>query len=468
LTILTDVLVIGAGPGGYVAAIRAGQLGKKVVLVEKDKLGGVCLNYGCIPSKALINFSKLVKNAKRASSIGLSIDKMEIDISKVQTWKNSIVNTLANGIAGLCKSNKVEVIYGKASFISSNQVEVRGKSTEEIVEAKSIIIATGSLPIELPGFKIDGKKIISSTEALDLDSIPMRLLIIGGGVIGLEIGMMYANLGTHLIVVEIMDQILPGLDPELVNIVSRNLQKVGAEVYVKSQAKNWVAAESGVRVAIESSGREMEISADYVLESVGRRPNTEGLGLEKIGIETNQRGFIKVNKKMQTNVPNVYAIGDVLGGPFLAHKASKEGIVAAEAIAGLPSENDFVTIPSAIFTDPEIGIAGLSETEAKSRGYEVQIGKFPFAASARALSTNEGEGFVKVMADKASGLILGVEIVGPQASDLISEATLALEMGATLEDVSLTVHPHPTLPESFMESAENALGHAIHIPNRRS
>lgn len=465
-----DVAIIGSGPGGYVAAIRLGQLGKKVVLIEKEKIGGVCLNVGCIPSKALISAGKLVKDAKNASKIGINA-QVSVDIRKLQEWKQSIVTRLTTGVSLLCKSYKVEVIYGTARFLSNTALEIEreGGKGKIIVQSNHTIIATGSSPVELPNLKFDGKRIISSTEALALTEVPRRMLLVGGGVIGLEIGMAYSNLfGTELTIVELMDQLLPGTDIELVNIVSRNLEKSGAKIYLKSKFKSAsINISNKVKAVFETSdGAEQSTEVDYVLIGVGRRPNSRGLDLEKAGVESNENGFVKVDKQMRTNVPNIFAIGDVSGGPLLAHKASREGIVAAEVISGLNSSADFQAMPSAIFTDPEIAIVGLSPNEAKSRGVELSIGKFPFSANGRALALTESDGFTKIIADKSSGVVLGVGIVGPESSNLISEATLAIEMGSSLEDIGLTVHPHPTLPEALMEAAENALGKAIHIQNK--
>jgi dihydrolipoyl dehydrogenase len=464
-----DAVVIGSGPGGYVAAIRLGQLRKKVVLIERDRIGGVCLNVGCIPSKALITASKLVKSAKNADKMGISA-QISVNLSKLQEWKQGVVNRLTSGVSTLCKANKVEIIMGSAKFLSQNELRVEKADGKTVrLGFKDAIIATGSSASDLPNVKFDGKRIISSTEALELRQIPRRMLLIGGGVIGLEIGMAYANLfGTELTIIEIMDQLLPGTDIELVNYVTRNLEKLSATIYLKAKVKSTSATEAGtVRVSFATAeGKDLAAEADCVLLGIGRRANTSNLGLDAIGVQLNERGFIVVDKQMRTSVPNIYAIGDVVGGPLLAHKASKEGIVAAEVISGQKSSADFAAMPSAIFTDPEIAIVGLSPSEARSQGFEISIGKFPFLASGRALTSGETDGFVKVVADKNSGLVLGIEIVGHESSDLISEGALAIEMGATVEDIGLTVHPHPTLPESLMEAAENVLGKAIHIQNR--
>jgi dihydrolipoamide dehydrogenase len=455
-----EAAVLGSGPGGYVAAIRLGQLGKETVLIEKEKLGGVCLNIGCIPSKALIRVAKLKQRVEAAKQIGLEVTGVNVDFAKVQAWKQGVVDRLVSGIDYLLKGNNVKLVKGTGKFIAANQLEVKSTTGTEIIEAKDIIIATGSRYFDLPTFKFNGTNIISSTEALSLQQIPKKLAIIGGGVTGLEMGTMYAQLGTKVTIIEMLDQLLPGTDIDLVRVVERSLRKLGIEYHVKSKAKEF---RDGKIYATLEEGKEGAFDADMVLVTVGRRPNSDEIGLEKVGVQTDSHGFIQVNKKMQTNLPGVYAIGDVVGPPMLAHKASKEGIVAAEVIAGMSSEADFHAIPGVIFTDPEIATVGLTESQAKEKGYDPIVGKFPFTALGRALLAGETEGFAKIVADKSSDLVLGVHIVGSEASDLISEAALAIEMGATLEDIGLTVHPHPTLPESVMEAAEAAKGKAIHI-----
>jgi len=455
-----EAAVLGSGPGGYVAAIRLGQLGKETILIEKEKLGGVCLNIGCIPSKALIRVAKLKQRVEAAKQIGLEVTGVNVDFAKVQAWKQGVVDRLVSGIDYLLKGNNVKVVKGTGKFIEAHQLEVKSPSGTEIIEAKDIIIATGSRYFDLPAFKFNGTSIISSTEALSLQQVPKKLAIIGGGVSGLEMGTMYAQLGSKVTVIEMLDQLLPGTDIELVRVVERSLRRLGIEYHVKSKANEY---RDGKVYATLEDGKEGAFDADKVLVTVGRRPNSDEIGLEKAGVQTDSHGFIQVNKKMQTNLPGVYAIGDVVGPPMLAHKASKEGIVAAEVIAGMNSEADFHAIPGVVFTDPEIATVGLTESQAKEKGYDPIIGKFPFTALGRALLAGETEGFTKIVADKSSNLVLGVHIVGAEASDLISEAALAIEMGATLEDIGFTVHPHPTLPESVMEAAEAAKGKAIHI-----
>ncbi len=460
MTQKTEVVVLGGGPGGYVAAIRLGQLGKETTLIEKDQLGGVCLNVGCIPSKALIRVAKLKKRLEAAQQIGLEVSGLKIDFAKVQAWKQSVVDKLTSGVDYLCKGNNVKVVKGVGTFKGPKELEVKTATGTEPLETKDVVIATGSRPFELPSFKFDGAHIISSTEALALQEIPKNFVVIGGGVTGLEVGTMYAQLGSKVTIIEMLEQLLPGTDIDLVRIVERSLRNLGVDYHVKSKAKEF----RGGKVYAElEDGKESSFDADKVLVTVGRRPNSDQIGLGATGVKTDAQGYIQVNKKMQTNVPGIYAIGDVVGPPMLAHKASKEGVVAAEAIAGMNSEADFRAIAGVVFTDPEIATVGLTEAQAKEKGYNPIVGRFPFTALGRALLAGETEGFVKIVADKSSDVVLGVHIVGAEASDIISEAALAIEMGATLEDIGFTIHPHPTLPESIMEASEAAKGKAIHI-----
>lgn len=465
--IKVDNIVIGAGPGGYVAAIKLGQLGKDVLVIEKEFLGGVCLNVGCIPSKALINASSMMDKVHVAQEMGFSVNLGEnlIDMDKLQTWKDKVVKKLTGGIGTLFKANKVKHIYGNAVFKDKNHIEVTSSEGVKTVEFNNCIIATGSSAIEIPGFKFDEKKILSSTGALALNKVPKHLVVIGGGYIGLEIGTYLLKLGAKMTVVEATPNLLPTMDQELVGLVGRKLKKRGADILLETKAKEAVVEGENVKVTvIDKEGKEKSLDADYVMVTVGRRPNSKGLGLEEIGVEI-ERGFIKVNKKQQTNVPNIYAIGDVVGGFMLAHKASKEGIVAAEVIAGHKSEMDFYAMPAVVFTDPEIASVGMTEKEANDKGHKTKVGKFPFAALGKALASGESEGFVKIIMDAENESLLGLHIVGYDASSLISEGALAIEMGATIEDIALTIHPHPTLPEGIMEAAEAAMGKAIHITN---
>jgi dihydrolipoamide dehydrogenase len=460
-----DVLVIGAGPGGYVAAIRAAQLGKSVMLVEKEAVGGVCLNRGCIPSKALISAAHKYESAKDSEHIGISAEGVKVDFAKVQEWKNGIITKMTGdrGIGALLKKNKVQVFIGEALFINDHEARLFNDNETLRYKFEHCIIATGSRPIELKPFPF-GKRILSSTEALNLSAIPLSMIVIGGGYIGIELGQTFAKFGTKVTVLEGSDTVLPGFEKEMSQLVARNLKNAGVEVFTEALAQSCEQSESGATVKFTVKGEEKEVSADYVLVTVGRRPNTDGeLGLDLINIEMGERGLIKVNDKCQTSIPHIFAIGDIVAGPALAHKASYEGKVAAEVIGGLSSVIDYKAIPAVVFSDPEIASVGLSETEAKKAGYEVKVGKFPYVANGRALSVDSAEGFVKIVANQADGIVLGAQIVGYEASNLIAELGLAIEMGANIEDIALTIHAHPTLGEMVMEAADVALGHPIHI-----
>jgi dihydrolipoamide dehydrogenase len=466
-TIRTEALVIGAGPGGYVAGIRLGQLKKKAIVVEKDKPGGICLNVGCIPSKALINASKYFDKIKNhGAEMGLLADNVRVDMGKMQSWKGEVVTKLTGGVKTLLKANGCDYRTGTAKLVAKNAVEVTdaaGAVTR--IEADNIIIATGSRPIEIPGFKFDGKRIVDSTGALDFSSVPEKFIVVGGGYIGLEIGTLYAKLGSKVTVVEALPTILAGNDPEIIQVVARKLKKLGVDVMTGAKAKSWTETGGKAAVTVEAEGRDVTLEADKVLIAVGRRPNSEGLGLEALGVKI-EKGFIPVDKKLRTNVPGIYAIGDVAGQPMLAHKASKEAEVAAEVIAGHRAEFDVRCIPAVIFTDPEVSSAGITADEAEKRGRKVKVGKFPFVALGRAIANADTDGFVKVVIDAQSKEVLGIHVVGNGASDVIAEAALAIEMGALADDLSLTIHAHPTLPEAIMEAAKASLGEAIHIQNR--
>jgi len=461
-----DVIVIGAGPGGYVAAIRLGQLGKKVMLVEKHKLGGECLNYGCIPSKALINASKLLDKAKHASQMGLQFDNVSVDFKKLQQWKQIVVDKLVSGIGFLLKANSVELVYGEAKLLSKKQIEVKGEKFE-VLEGDNLVIATGSYPLSIPNFPIDGKAVISSKEALELENPPKRLLVIGGGVIGLEIGTMFAKFGSNVAIVEVTPSLLPGTDRDIVAVVQRGVEKLGIKVYLNALCEGFNKTSDGLKVSIKAEQGIVNEVADKILVAVGRKANISGLNLEGIGVHLDQKGFVKVGERMMSSVEGIYAIGDITGPPYLAHRASKQGVVVAEVIGGLASAYDPQALPSTVFSDPELASVGLNEEEAKKRGFDAVSARFPFAALGRALVAMETEGFVKIVMDKSNKQVLGVQIVGPNASDLISECALAIEMGATAEDIALTIHPHPTLPESIMEVAEAILGKAIHVVNKK-
>jgi dihydrolipoamide dehydrogenase len=463
--IRVEALVIGAGPGGYVAGIRLGQLKKKALVVERDKPGGICLNVGCIPSKALINAAKTFDKVRHGADIGILADNLRVDMAKMQTWKSEVVTKLTGGVRSLLKANGCDYRTGTARFVSRNTVELVEKTGKIIIEAEHIVIATGSRPIEIPGFEFDGNRIVDSTGALDFSAVPERFVVIGGGYIGIEIGTLYAKLGSKVTVIEALPGILAGNDPEIVQLVARKLKKLGVEVLTGAKAKSWAEKDGRAVVTVEVDGKEATVEADKVLVAVGRRPNSEGLGLEEIGVKI-ERGFVPVDRQLRTNVPGVYAIGDVAGQPMLAHKASHEAEVVAEVIAGHQAAMDVRCIPAVIFSDPEVATAGLTADEATKRGSTVKIGKFPFAALGRAIANADTDGFVKVVIDAGSKEVLGIQVVGNGAPDIIAEAALAIEMGAVADDLSLTIHAHPTLPEAIMEAAKASLGEAIHIQNR--
>ena len=457
-----DVVVIGGGPGGYVCGIRAAQLGLKTVVIEADRLGGECVNYGCIPSKSLITVSKLVDKVKEAEKYGLRASGVSVDFAQMQKWKSEVVSRLVGGIELLLKGYHATVIMGEAEVIAKDRVAVDTAHGRQEVVCKNLVIATGTRSSSLPGLEFDGDLVIGSKEGLELKGAPKRLLVVGGGAIGLEFASMFQRLGSAITVVEIMDQLMPGSDPEVVRVVHRKLEARGAKVYLKSKVLRINKNGSEAEAEVETPEGKVTVVVDKVLVSVGRKPRTERLNLQAIGVRTDSRGYIVTDNRMQTNVPGVYAIGDVRGPPLLAHKASKEGVVAAECIAGLPSAADWKVIPDTVFCDPEVASVGLTEAKAKEAGYKVKRSRFQFAALGRALAAGEPEGFVKIVSDEQNGLVLGVQIVGPEASDLISEVALAIEMGATVEDVALTIHPHPTLPEAIMEASELAAGRPIH------
>lgn len=457
-----DVVVIGGGPGGYVCAIRAAQLGLKTILIERDRLGGICLISGCIPSKALISVTKLYEKAKEGLTFGIIADGIRIDLPALQEWKAGVVSTLETGVATLCRSNKVQVIEGTAEVIDSKRVKVMTSSGTDEVMTKNLVIATGSRAISLPGLEFDGNLILSSTEALALEKLPESMLVIGGGYIGLELASVYQKLGSKITIVEVTEQLLPGTEPDLVRFPYRNLEKRGAQILLKSKVLSIDKSGGKVKARVSTPNGEIVVEASVALVSVGRAPLTAEMNLPGIGVKTDAKGYIVTDQRMKTSVEGVYAVGDVRGQPLLAHKAMKEGVVAAEVIAGLPSAADWKSVPWAIFTDPEIAGVGLTEKAAVEAGIQVKRSRVSFAALGRALAAGEAEGFVRIVSDAKTGLVLGVQIVGPEASNLISEAALAIEMGATVEDIALTIHPHPTLPEALMEAAEAAAGRPIH------
>jgi dihydrolipoamide dehydrogenase len=460
---IRKVVVIGAGPAGYVCAIRLAQLGQQVVVVEKEALGGTCLNVGCIPSKAMIAAGSLMDKVSHAHSMGITVEGVELDPVKLVEWKNVIVGRLTGGVGSLLKKHGCEVMMGQARLVDKNTVEVKSKKGTERVTCDDIVIATGSIPIEIPGFAFDEDSVWSSTGALSPATIPKHLVVIGGGYIGLEMGMMYNHLGSKVTVLEATGGALPGQDLDCVKVIERSLKKSKVKLLVNTFAKKWAKSGDGLVVTIEKNGKQEEIACDQILSTVGRRPYTEGLGLENVGLSTNERGFIEIDKQMRTSVPNISCVGDIAGQPMLAHKGSKEGLVAAAVIAGQPEEYDVRCVPAVIFTSPQMASVGMTEDQAKEAGHEPITGSFPFKASGRAMTLQETDGMVKVVSDAKSDLILGVHMVGPEVTELIAEAALAIEMGATSEDLARTIHAHPTLPEALMEAAEAVHNMAVHI-----
>ena len=462
-----DAIVIGGGPAGYTAAIRLGQLGVRTLVVERENVGGVCLNWGCIPSKALISAAALVEKIRHAGTMGIRAGEPEIDFAATQQWKAGIVQRLTGSVATLIRNAGSDIAEGSARLAGPNAVEITSAdgSTRTVPARRAVVIATGARVATLPGFEPDGARILTAREAVDLAQVPASLAIIGGGVIGMELGMMYQKLGTRVTVVEVADQLLPGIDPDLVRIVEKRFRARGGEVMTGARATGWHPRGDGVALAVRHAGAEKTVEADRVLVSVGFRPNAAGLGLEETGVRVDDGGHVAVDGRYRTSVAGVYAIGDVTGGPYLAHKAFKEAEIAAEVIAGKNIARDWYALPAAIFTDPEIAVVGMTAAEARAAGHDVIIGRFPFSASGRALGLGETEGLVKVVAD--GDRLLGVGIAGAEASELIGEAALALEMVAAAEDVALTIHPHPTLSEGVAEAFKHALGEAVHIANRK-
>ncbi|MBV8198142.1 MAG: dihydrolipoyl dehydrogenase [Candidatus Eremiobacteraeota bacterium] len=465
-----DAAVVGAGPGGYHAAIRLAQLGKKVLCIDRDEVGGVCLNWGCIPTKALLHVGEIVRHIDRAGTLGLRVPKAEIEREGVAKFKTDVVNANVGGVKTLFKGNGVEYLIGEASFTSPTElsVKLRDGGTAK-VKAQYVVIATGSAPVDVRAWPRDGETIINSDDAVQVKRIPKSILVIGGGVIGLEFATVYARLGAKVLVVEMMPQILTGTDLEIGKTLGRILKKQGIEIMLDTKVGAVEKSGAGARATFNgqgTNGKDETREFDMVLVAVGRRPVTDNLGLEKAGISVDDRGFIGTDVQQRTKVANIFAIGDVTGAPLLAHRAMKQGVVAAEVITGDKSAAfDPVAVPNCIYTDPEVATVGLSEEEAKAAGHEVRIGKFPLAASGRARTMNESEGVIKLVGDAKTDQLLGMHIVAPQAESLIGEGVIALEMGATLEDIGLSVHPHPTLTESIMDAAEAAHGKAIHIVN---
>ncbi len=465
-----DVVVIGGGPGGYVGAIRMGQLGLRTVLVEERDLGGVCLNRGCIPTKALCSATKLLERGKDAAGMGIEFGEPKVDLPRLAAWKGEVVSKLVGGVSSLLEANAVEVVAAHGSLAGKARVSL---STGETIEARAIVLASGSLPVEIPGFSFADAGMWSSDAALELTEIPGRLLVIGGGVIGLELAAIYNRLGSEVTVLEMMPEILPGIDLDRRAIVTlkRALAAQGITLRLGAAAQSHDASSGGIVVKTKDG---KTVSADRVLVAVGRRPNSGNLGLKAAGLEADRRGFIPVNETLQTVAEGIYAIGDLVAGPMLAHRASAQGERVAEIVAEklgkgeAPARGDprEMIIPQAIFTDPQVASVGLSEAKAKEQGREVVVGRFPYAALGKAIAMRETEGFFQVVAEKETKRLLGVQIVGADASSLIAEATLAVAGGLPLAAIADTVHAHPTLPEGLMEAAANALGRAIHTANR--
>jgi dihydrolipoamide dehydrogenase len=453
----TEVLIIGGGPGGYVAAERAAQFGKDVVLVEWEELGGTCLNHGCIPSKALISVGDLLWKVKESQERGVTLNgTIDIDFGKTQDWKqNKVIKRLTSGVATLMKAGQVEVVKGKAKFVDDHTVEVAlNEGGNAVYTFKHCIIATGSVAVDPKFFPLDGTNVVDARGALAFREIPKNFVVVGGGYIGVELGIAYAKLGSNVTIVEATEQILPGTDPDLITVLNRKLRRLNINVMTKAKASGGLV---DGKVKVETAEGVQMIDADKVLVAVGRRPYTEGLELDNAGLMTNEKGFLTVDDQMRTSVKHIYAIGDVVSPVMLAHKASAQGRVAAEAIAGKPSFTDWKTIPAVIFTDPEIASVGMNEAQAKEAGIDVAVAKHPFTAIGRALTMGETDGLVKLVANRTSGVLLGAQMIGPEVSELIGEITHAIEMGALVEDVALTPHYHPTLSEGILEAAHKLL-----------
>ena len=455
-----EVVVLGGGPGGYTAAFRAADLGKQVVLIERyPVIGGVCLNVGCIPSKALLHIAQVIHEAEEFGDNGITFGKPKIDLDKVRNWKAGVTKTLNDGLAGLAKQRKVTVVYGLGKFTSANTISVVGNDgTTTTVQFDQAIIAVGSHPTKIPSFPYEDPRLWDSTDALELKQIPKKLLIVGGGIIGLEMATVYHALGSEITVVELMDQIIPGCDKDLIRPLHNRIKKQYKNIWLETKVNAIQAQAKGLKVSFEGNGAPEAEVFDAVLVAVGRQPNGKNIGADVAGVNVDERGFITVDKQQRTNVKHIFAIGDVVGNPMLAHKASHEGKVAAEVAAGHKAAFDALTIPSVAYTDPEIAWMGLTETQAKQQGIEYDKAAFPWAASGRSLSIGRKEGITKLICEKGTGRILGAGIVGTNAGELIAEAVLALEMGADADDVGLTIHPHPTLSETLGFAAEMISG----------
>ncbi len=454
-----EVAVLGAGPGGYTAAFRAADLGRKVVLIERyPTLGGVCLNVGCIPSKALLHVAKVITEAGEMAHSGITFGKPKIEIDKLRAWKDGVIGKLTQGLAALVKQRKVTVVQGKGEFASPNMIRVDTKEGVKTVSFDNCIIAAGSSVARIPGFPYDNPRLIDSTGALALPEVPQRLLVIGGGIIGLEMATVFEALGSRITVVELLDGLIPGADRDVVRPLAKRIEKRYEKILLKTKVSRIEPATNGLKVTFEGAGAPAPDTFDYVLMAVGRRPNGREIKAETAGVQVNERGFIPVDQQMRTNVPHIFGIGDIVGEPMLAHKATHEGKLAAEVIAGHKVAFDARTIPSVAYTDPEVAWMGLTETQAQAQGVEYEKAVFPWAASGRALATGRDEGMTKLLFDKITRRIIGAGMVGVNAGELIAETVLALEMGADATDIGLTIHPHPTLSETVFFAAEIAEG----------
>ncbi len=461
--IKTEIVVLGAGPGGYAAAFYAADLGKKVILIEQDKrLGGVCLNRGCIPSKALLHATELLAESKESAHRGITFESPKVELTKLRAWKDSILNKLAQGIGGLAQRRGVTVMHGRGYFEDSNTLRLETAEGQQLIKYEKAIVAVGSKPALPKAFDLGNPRVMTSTEALEIEEVPENLLVIGGGYIGMELGTVYARLGSKVVVVEAMETILAGADADLVRPVAKLAEKNFKEIRLKTKVAKMSTAGKQIKVTVDADGVMKEELYDRVLVSVGRVPNSTDLGLEHTKVERDEKGFIKVNSRMETADPAICAIGDIAGGIMLAHKAHKEARVAVEAICGEGSEWDNVVIPAVVFTDPEVAWCGLTEAEAKAKGQVVEVVKFPWGASGRALSVDRTDGMTKLIIDPETERILGVGICGRHAGELIAEGVLAVEMGATARDIAEVVHPHPTLSETMMEAADMFFGHSTH------
>ncbi|NVY95706.1 dihydrolipoyl dehydrogenase [Lactobacillus sp. DCY120] len=466
-----ETVVVGAGPGGYVAAIRAAELGQKVTIIEKEYMGGVCLNVGCVPSKALIQAGHRMHDAQDATTYGITTSDVKLDFSKTQAWKNEkVVQRMTSGVKMLLKKHKIEIIDGEAFLDNNNQLRVMAVGPRQFmdngggqtIKFKNLILATGSRPIEIKGFKFGGR-VLDSTGLLNVKDLPKKLVVVGGGYIGTELAGAFANLGTEVTILEGTKQIVANFEKAMVSVVEKNLKKKGVKIVTNAMAQNAKDNGDSVDVTYEVDGKATTVNADYVMVSVGRKPNTDNFGLEMTDVKLTDRGLVETDKQGRTSVDNIFAIGDITAGPALAHKAFFQAKTAAGAISGEKTENDYLGVPAVCFTDPEMASVGITEAEAKEEKREIKVAKFPFAGNARAVSLDSMDGFVKLISDKNTGTILGGQVVGPSASDLISEISILVNCQLNAEDVALTIHPHPTLGEPIQEAADMLIGYPTHI-----